>query len=145
MVRNWLVAIIDDELEIVNLFRDALSKISGVPVFTFTDPMAAFEHFTVNKNAYALIISDLRMPGINGVDLVHRIKIVNHLVRTLLKTAFEVNDNVFEEHIKIEVINGFLQKPIKLRSVFKNHKPNKHIQKLHIINFLVKTTYPSTR
>jgi response regulator RpfG family c-di-GMP phosphodiesterase len=85
------------------------------------------------------------MPGINGVDLVHRIKIVNHLVRTLLKTAFEVNDNVFEEHIKIEVINGFLQKPIKLRSVFKNHKPNKHIQKLQIINFLVKTTYPSTR
>lgn len=145
MVRNWLVAIIDDELEIVNLFRDALSKISEVSVFTFTDPMAAFEHFTVNKNAYALIISDLRMPGINGVDLVHRIKIVNHLVRTLLKTAFEVNDNVFEEHIKIEVINGFLQKPIKLRSVFKNHKPNKHIQKLQIINFLVKTTYPSTR
>ncbi|HEX2305987.1 MAG TPA: response regulator [Nitrososphaeraceae archaeon] len=145
MVRNWLVAIIDDELEIVNLFRDALSKISEVSVFTFTDPMAAFEHFTVNKNAYALIISDLRMPGINGVDLVHRIKIVNHLVRTLLKTAFEVNNNVFEEHIKIEVINGFLQKPIKLRSVFKNHKPNKHIQKLQIINFLVKTTYPSTR
>jgi DNA-binding NtrC family response regulator len=112
------VAIIDDELDIVNLFRDTLSKISGVSIFTFTDPVAAFEHFTLNKNAYVLIISDLRMPGINGLDLVHRIKKVNPLVRTLLMTAFEINDNVFEEYVKNEVINGFIQKPIKLSELY---------------------------
>lgn len=108
------MAIVDDELDIVNLFREALNNIGGVSIFTFTDPMAAFEHFKINNSAYLLVISDLRMPGINGIDLVHEIKKVNPSVRTLLMTAFEVNDNIFKEHIKKGVINGFLQKPIKL-------------------------------
>lgn len=117
MARKWLVAIIDDESDIVNLFRDALNKIDGLSVFTFTDPMAALEHFKINKGAYALIISDLRMPGINGTDLVHKMKKENPLVRTLLMTAFEVDDNVFEEYVKNNIIDGFLQKPVKLRDL----------------------------
>jgi DNA-binding NtrC family response regulator len=117
VVRKWLVAIIDDELDILNLFREALNNIEGVSIFTFTDPMAAFEHFKINNRAYVLVISDLRMPGIYGTDLVYEIKKVNPLVRTLLMTAFEVNDNVFQEYIKNGVINGFLQKPIKLEEL----------------------------
>jgi DNA-binding NtrC family response regulator len=116
VVRKWLVAIIDDELDILNLFREALNNI-GVSIFTFTDPMAAFEHFKINNRAYVLVISDLRMPGINGTDLVYEIKKVNPLVRTLLMTAFEVNDNIFLEYIKNGVINGFVQKPIKLEEL----------------------------
>ena len=117
MARKWLVAIIDDESDIVNLFRDALSKIDGLSVLTFTDPMVALEHIKINKGAYALIISDLRMPGINGTDLVHKIKKENPLVRTLLMTAFEVDDNIFEEYVKNDIIDGFLQKPVKLRDL----------------------------
>lgn len=115
MVRNLLVAIIDDESDIVNLFRDALSKIDGLSIFTFTDPMAALEHFKINKDAYALLISDLRMPGINGTDLIYKIKKENPLVRTLLMTAFEVDDKVFEEYVNNDIIDGFIQKPVKLR------------------------------
>jgi DNA-binding NtrC family response regulator len=117
VVRKWLVAIIDDELDIVNLYREALNNIKGVSIFTFTDPMAAFEHYRINNSAYVLVISDLKMPGINGIDLVYEIKKVNPSVRTLLMTAFEVNDSVFEECIKNGVINGFLQKPIKLEEL----------------------------
>ncbi|HXV88394.1 MAG TPA: response regulator [Nitrososphaeraceae archaeon] len=115
MVRKLLVGIIDDESDIVNLFRDALSKIDGLSIFTFTDPMAALEHFKINKDAYALLISDLRMPGISGIDLVYKIKKKNPLVRTLLMTAFEVDDKVFEEYVNNDIIDGFIQKPVKLR------------------------------
>lgn len=99
------------------MFRDALSKIDGLSIFTFTDPMVALEHFKINKGAYALIISDLRMPGINGTDLVYKIKKENPLVRTLLMTAFEVDDKVFEEYVKNDIIDGFIQKPVKLRDL----------------------------
>jgi DNA-binding NtrC family response regulator len=114
VVKKWLVAIVDDELDIVNLFRDALSRIKGLSIFTFTDPQSAFEHIRMNKSKYAVVISDLRMPGINGMDLVHKIKKENPSVRTLLMTAFEVNDNVFEEYVQKKIIDAFLQKPLKL-------------------------------
>ena len=111
------MAIVDDEIDIVNLFRDALSSIKGLSIFTFTDPITAFEHIKMNKSKYAIVISDLRMPGINGMELVYKIKKVNPLVRTLLMTAFEVSDNVFEEGIKNNIIDGFLQKPLKLSAL----------------------------
>lgn len=117
MVKKWLVAIVDDEIDIVNLFRDALSSIKGLSIFTFTDPITAFEHIKMNKSKYAIVISDLRMPGINGMELVNKIKKVNPLVRTLLMTAFEVSDNVFEECIKNNIIDGLLQKPLKLSAL----------------------------
>jgi len=117
MVKKWLVAIVDDELDIVNLFRDALNKIRGLSIFTFTDPLTAFEHIRMNKSKYAVVISDLRMPGINGMDLIYKIKKENPLIRTLLMTAFEVDDKVFEDYTKNKIIDGFLQKPLKLRAL----------------------------
>jgi DNA-binding NtrC family response regulator len=71
---NKLVAIIDDELDITGLFRDALGQISGISIFTFTNPIMAFEHFKINRKDYHLIVSDLRMPGMNGIELIKRIK-----------------------------------------------------------------------
>ena len=117
MVKKWLVAIVDDELDIVNLFRDALNKIRGLSIFTFTDPLTAFEHIRMNKSKYAVVISDLRMPGINGMDLICKIKKENPLIRTLLMTAFEVDDKVFEDYTKNKIIDGFLQKPLKLSAL----------------------------
>jgi DNA-binding NtrC family response regulator len=117
MVKKWLVAIVDDELDIVNLFRDALIRIKGLSIFTFTDPLTAFEHIRMNKSKYAVVISDLRMAGINGMDLIYKIKKENPLIRTLLMTAFEVDDKVFADYTKNKIIDGFLQKPLKLSAL----------------------------
>lgn len=111
---NRLVAIVDDEEDIVGLFSDAIRGISNVNVFTFTDPVMALEHFTINKERYVLVISDLRMPALNGLELIKKLKNMNPMVRTLLMTAFEINDKLFQEYIKNEIINDFLQKPIRL-------------------------------
>ncbi len=111
---NKLVAIIDDDLDIVELFHDALKSIPGILLFKFTDPIIALDHITINKDAYVLIISDLRMPSLNGIELMKKIKSLNHEIRTLLMTAFEISDIMFKEYIKQEIINGFLQKPIRI-------------------------------
>jgi DNA-binding NtrC family response regulator len=122
-----LVAIIDDELDITVLFRDAIRGIRGISIFTFTDPIMALEHFKINRKDYRLIVSDLRMPGINGIELLKRIKELNPLVRTVLMTAFEFNDELFQQYAENQIINGFLQKPILLKDLVKEVDNQLHI------------------
>ena len=112
--KSKLVAIVDDEDDIAKLFRDALGTINGITIFAFTDPVMALEHFKLNKENYVLVISDLRMPGLTGTELIKELKKSNRFIRTILMTAFTINDNLFQEFTKKELINGFLQKPIRL-------------------------------
>ena len=114
---KWLVAIVDDELDIASLFREYLSRIKDVLVFSFTDPVVALEHFINNKHEYFLIISDLKMPRLSGIELIKKVKEANPFVRTLLMTAFEINDPMFEEYRKANIINDFLQKPVRLEDL----------------------------
>ena len=109
-----LVAIVDDEQDITALFHDALMGIDGITIFTFTDPRLALEHFKKNKDDYVLVISDFRMPGLNGTELLRKMKDTNKHVRTILITAFEMDDATLSDYTKREIINSFFQKPVRL-------------------------------
>ena len=111
---NRIVGIVDDEIDITALFRDALRSVKGITIFTFTDPIKALEHFKENKDAYVLVISDFRMPGLNGTELIRKMKDMNKYVRTILMTAFEIEDARFSDYSKREIINSFFQKPVRL-------------------------------
>lgn len=92
---------------------------SGVTVFTFTDPILALEHFQINDFAYVLVISDFKMPGLNGMEFLKRIKEANRFVRTILMTAFTIDDKMFRDYTKKKIINAFLQKPIGMNDLLK--------------------------
>jgi DNA-binding NtrC family response regulator len=112
--RGKLVAIVDDEIDITILFRDALTGIKNITVFTFTDPVLALEHFQMNEHAYVLVMSDLRMPGLNGMELLRKMKESNKFVRTILMTGFDIDDKMFHDYTKRKIVDGFIQKPIRL-------------------------------
>ena len=120
----------DDERDITELFRDALQRLPGLSIFSFTDPTIAIEHFKMNKNFYALVISDLRMPVINGIQLLKTVKDLNPEVRTVLMTAFGVEDKLFEEYSKKEIIDGFAQKPISLDNLLQEVSAQLHSYEL---------------
>ena len=116
---NRIVVIVDDDLELTLLFRAALKDISRVKIFTFTDPVLALEHFQINEYAYVLVISDFKMPGLNGMEFLKKIKALNPFVRTILMTAFEVVDKIFRDYAKNKIIDEFLQKPIGMHDLIK--------------------------
>ena len=107
-----IVSIVDDELKTAQLFHSALCTIKGINVFEFTDPVKALQHLKLNKKDYAVMISDLRMPVINGVQLLKTLKDLNPVARTILMTAYDIDDKLIQEYTKKEIINCFLQKPI---------------------------------
>ena len=109
-----IVSIVDDEPDITALFHDAIMSINGITVFSFTDPILELEHFEKNKDDYVLVISDFRMAALNGTDLLKKMKDMNKYVRTILMTAFEIENTIFRDYTKREIINGFFQKPVRL-------------------------------
>ena len=116
---NRIVSIVDDDPATTIFFNEALRSIPGITVFTFTDPILALEHFQDNGYAYVAVISDFKMPGLNGMEFLKKIKDLNRFVRTILMTAFEIDDILFQEYTKKKIINGFLQKPIGLHDLIK--------------------------
>jgi DNA-binding response OmpR family regulator len=62
------VKVVDDDYDIAELVKMALQRDGFENVFTFTDPLLALEHFKVNREDYSLVISDIRMPGLNGFE-----------------------------------------------------------------------------
>jgi DNA-binding NtrC family response regulator len=111
-INNKIVSIVDDELSITNLFYTALRTIRGINVFGFTDPVQALDHLKMNRRDYAVMICDLRMPVINGLQLLQTVKDLNPLARTILLTAYNIDDSLLREYTKKEIINCFLEKPI---------------------------------
>jgi DNA-binding NtrC family response regulator len=83
---NKIVSIIDDEIDITDLFQDALRGIYGISVIGFNDPLVALEHFKTNNKNYALVMTDLRMPSLSGLELLKKVKNLNPNVRTILIT-----------------------------------------------------------
>jgi len=114
---NRIVSIVDDDPGTTMFFQEALQTIAGISISTFTDPILALEDFQVKDYAYVLVISDFKMPGLNGMELLKKIKDSNRFVRTILMTAFTIDDNLFREYTKKKIINGYLQKPIGLHDL----------------------------
>jgi len=121
-----IVSIVDDDPDIILLFHEILKSISGITIFTFTDPILALEHFQVNEYAYVLVISDFKMPGLNGMEFLKKIKELNRFVRTILMTAFQIEDKVFREYTKKKIINASLQKPIGIHDLLKEVNTQLH-------------------
>ena len=101
------IMIVDDEIDICNLFRDAL-QVAGYNVRAFTNPTEAFEDFKLHNEEYGVIITDIRMPEMSGIELIKRVNQINKNVKVFLTTAFELKNDELQE-LKM---NEFLNKPI---------------------------------
>jgi CheY-like chemotaxis protein len=110
------ILVIDDEFEIVNPIKLSLQR-QGITTYGFTDPLLALEHFKNNSNNINLILCDIRMPRMNGFELVRRIKALQPKVIVILMSAFEINDLEFSKVLPSVKIDGFISKPIMLKNL----------------------------
>jgi len=111
-----IVSVVDDDLNTTELFHVALSEnIDGISVVSFNDPVIALEHFAANKDAYVVVISDLRMPGLNGLELLKKVKNSNPKVRTILMSAYNFDEDlIFLKYMKEGIIDSSIDKPVTI-------------------------------
>lgn len=70
-MNKFKAVVVDDEPSVCAAVK-AILEIEGIEVTTFTDSVAAAE--AIKKNGYDLIISDLKMPKMTGLELYDAIK-----------------------------------------------------------------------
>ena len=90
------ILVVDDEADIVRIIELYLRK-SGKSVKGFTDPILALEHFQQHADNYDTVISDIRMPGMSGFELVRRLSDIDPQLRIFIMTAFEIYKTEFEK------------------------------------------------
>jgi len=101
------VLIVDDEEAITRALR---RELRGLPIeiTAFTDPLAALE--AIQTERFALIISDNRMPGMTGIELLERAKEASPDTARIILTGYTDLDSAIGAINKGEV-NFFITKP----------------------------------
>ena len=123
MSKSKSILLVDDEPDIVNLFKDLLEN-KNYEVIDFTNPLEALENYKTNWDQYGLVISDIRMPGMTGFDLLKYIKKIDATISFFLKSA---NDTINFSEIEGIKIDGLIQKPIRIKeflSIIEKHLIN---------------------
>ena len=108
--------VVDDDPDIVQILKMGLVK-NGFLVEAFTNPEEALQSFKSDAESYCLVLSDIRMPSISGIQLSKRVKEVNPLVKVVLMTSFEIRDNEFSKVFPSTHVDGFVQKPIGIKDL----------------------------
>lgn len=118
MSKGLSILVVDDEPDIVNPIKIWLQR-KGFEVQGFTDPLLALEYFENNSSRVDIVLSDIRMPQMNGYELVKRIKNLRSEVRTILMSAFEINQADMARVLPNIKIDSLISKPISLRNLTK--------------------------
>jgi len=105
------IYIIDDEEYIIETLKDFLTDL-GHLVHTNTNPEKALVE--IQKQHYDLVITDLGMPGINGLELAEKVKSIKPSIQIILISGWALNLNKSDLENKIDFV---INKPFSFEKI----------------------------
>lgn len=103
--------VVDDDADIQFLLRDFLEK-EGFKVSTFSTPSEPIEELTTNKSACDLVLCDLKMPQMDGLEFVEKVKNGCPHLPIILMTAFGSVESAIEAMKR--GAHDYVRKPLNL-------------------------------
>ena len=108
MSKKYSILVIDDEIEILDMLSRFLSRNQNFAVQTFSNPVSALSSIN-NNTKYDLVLLDIMMPQMNGLDVLEKLKEINSDQKVIMMTAYSTLDKVLKSH-KIGATN-YVMKP----------------------------------
>ena len=115
------ILFVDDEPDIIYSIKRVLEA-NGFVIDSYTDPTLALSNF--KPRLYDLLILDIKMPKISGLDLYQKMKDIDSNVKICFLTASEL---FYEEYRRLDAYPSldkayFIQKPFRSEDLI--HKLN---------------------
>jgi DNA-binding NtrC family response regulator len=101
------IAVIEDEIDVLNLYQEVLEN-EGYTVFAYNDPIEAINNIQQMPEEFGLVISDYRMPLINGFEVCVKLIDLNPELKVVIISAFDLMEE--DRNSKFTFIN----KPITI-------------------------------
>ena len=113
------ILLVDDDKDTLRLVQKYFEK-KGAHVSAYSNPLLALQDFMGNTNHsdshYDLVISDKRMPQMNGIELASIIRKMDQNIPIILMTASSIAD-IDKSILEILNIKDIFTKPIKLKDL----------------------------
>jgi len=106
------VLLVDDEFVLLDVGRQMLAHL-GYEVLALSDPREALMAFVAQPGQFDVVITDMTMPQMTGVDLARRVMEVRPDMPVILCTGY--SEHVDKERAQRLGIRGFMMKPCTLR------------------------------
>jgi len=103
------VFFVDDEPALTELFQETLTE-AGYNVSGFTDSSLAYQEFEANSGNCDILIADIAMPGLNGIQLAQKFRIINPDLPIILYSGY--SDNTIQRSCRELGINRLMVKPV---------------------------------
>jgi DNA-binding NtrC family response regulator len=107
------ILVVDDEAPIRDVISKGLSQMGGYNVEVAQNGLEAIEK--IEKDVFDLVLTDLKMPEMNGLELLKTIKGIRPEVMVILMTAYGSIETAVEA-MKIGA-NDYITKPIDLNEL----------------------------
>lgn len=80
------LCIVEDERSVLNLIVDLLSHTYAI--IDFNNPLEAWEFLKIHSNSIDLLITDINMPGLTGIELGKLVKEINSDIKILYMSGY---------------------------------------------------------
>ena len=109
------VMLVDDEPDILAIFKTYLTC-EGYKVEAFSDSYMALQSFARSEpRHYDLLVLDIRMPTINGLQLYQRLKAVDPYVKVIFLSALEATDEL------VSILDGVKSADVIRKPIDRKH------------------------
>ncbi|WP_319523384.1 response regulator [uncultured Desulfosarcina sp.] len=108
------ILLVDDEEMLVDMMQQVLEQL-GYTVSAHADSSTAFNAFRSQPLSYDLLITDMTMPGMNGIELTRALKAVRADLPVILCTGF--NEQISEKNAQSMGVQALLMKPVGMQQL----------------------------
>lgn len=113
-LKNITILYVDDEEVNVFLFKSNFG--SKYPVFTALSGSEGLQVLEENSDKIIVVISDMKMPGMNGIEFINKAREKHSNIVYFILTAFNSNQEI-EDAVNNRVIHQWFSKPLNMSAI----------------------------